>query len=141
MEIEQEYKREVGEEDELMSWELIPQHVLEMSILPLLPIHSLIRFGRVCREWNKLFHSWEFIRPFLLQERSEELLKFCLLKRIVPLPKGVETLEKEDGSVVHTVSAWKWPFLLAVAAPVQVMEGSSHWEIRIWELVMNDVSA
>ncbi|GLJ47936.1 hypothetical protein SUGI_1012130 [Cryptomeria japonica] len=102
------------EEDEMMSWELIPQHIIDMCLLPLLPIHSVIRFRRVCREWNKLLHSWEFLRPFIVKENSVELMNYCLLNKIVPLPQGVESLVDENGCAVHDVFLWKSSYMLAV---------------------------
>lgn len=114
MEVERENKRGKGkEEEEMMSWDLIPQHIID-KLLSFFPLRSVIRFRRVCREWNNLLHTWEFLRPLIVRENSIQVMNYCLLNGVVPLPEGVESLKGEDGSAMHGLFPWKGSYILTM---------------------------
>ena len=123
--------------DEEKKWELIPQHILETRICTLLPLQSVFSLSGVSKQWYKLVHTWAVLRPFLLRRRSNQLFNYCLLKKVLPLPQGVETLEDENGSRACAVSVVNFPLHLAVA------KQSAHrsvWNIKIFKLLTDDVS-
>ena len=123
--------------DEEKKWELIPQHILETRICTLLPLQSVFSLSGVSKQWYRQVHIWAVLRPFLIRRRSNQLFNYCLLKKVLPLPQGVETLEDENGSRAYAVSVVNFPFHLAVAK--QSAE-RSVWNIKIFKLLTDDVS-
>ena len=123
--------------DEEKKWELIPQRILEKHIYIVLPLLYIFSLSRVSKTLYELVHTWAVLRPLLLQRRSNQLFNYCLLKKVLPLPQGVETLEDESGSVAYAVSVVNFSFHLSVA------KECDEWSVRnikVSKLLTDDLS-